>query len=134
MSSTGALRNTREASLRTCLALVLLCVVSNSPLTAAQQMLVTIEKPFYSRSLSGFVSDLDETPIADAFVEECTENWESCFAHTRTDQRGHFSWPDAKKGKHFLRISSLGFNTTQIIVIVSRLSTAEFRIELRVAT
>lgn len=134
MPSARALRKSRDSTLKKFLALTLLCVVSIAPLTAAQQMVVTLEKPFHSHSLSGFVLDLSHASIADAFVEECTDNWESCFAHTRTDQRGHFSWPDAKKGKHFLKILSPGFNTTRIIVIVSRRSTAEFRIELRVAT
>jgi carboxypeptidase family protein len=97
-------------------------------------MLVVYEKPFHSRSLSGFVLDYSHAPIPDVLVEECTEKWESCFAHTRTDQTGRFSWPGVKKGRHFLKISSPGFNPTQIIVVVSWHSKAEFRLNLNVAT
>lgn len=120
--------------LRILLALAFLCTTSVSTLAAAQEMRVTMEKPFHSRSLSGFVLDLSHGPIADALVEECTENWQSCFARTRADQNGHFSWPDVKKGKHFLQITSPGFNQTQIIVIVSKHAKADFRVELEVAT
>jgi hypothetical protein len=133
LSNTGALRKTREARLRTFLALALLCAVCISPVTAAPQRLVVFEKPFHSRSLSGFVLDYSHAPIPDALVEECTENWDSCFAQTRTDQRGRFSWPGVKGGKHFLKISSPGFDPAQIIVMVSWHSKAEFRLKLTVA-
>jgi hypothetical protein len=134
LSSTGTLRKTRQARLRTFLALALLGAVCISPVTAAPQRLVVFERPFHSRSLSGFVLDYSHAPVAGALVEECTEKWERCFAQTRTDQNGRFSWPSVKKGRHFLKISSPGFNPAQIIVMVSWHSKAEFRLELTVAT
>ncbi len=126
-------RATRQSVL---LLLPCLCALLVVVFGARAQGIVTVEiaEPFRSNSLSGTVLDASRAPLQRALVERCGKDWKSCFAQLRTNDRGRFSWPDAKKGKHFLKISSPGFNTTQIIVMVSWHSKAEFRLELNVAT
>ncbi len=102
---------------------------------ARAQGIVSIEiaEPFRSNSLSGIVLDPSHAPVARALVERCGKDWKSCFAQVQTDERGHFSWPEAKRGKHFLRISSPGFDPTQITVIVDKGTKADVQLELHVA-
>jgi hypothetical protein len=111
------------------------CAVLAVVFGARAQGIVTIviTEPFHSSSLSGTVLDASGTPLERALVERCGKDWKSCFAQVQTDERGHFSWSDAKKGKHFLKISSPGFNPTQITVIVHNNTKADVQLELHVA-
>ena len=121
--------------MRTFLSLAFLCIASISTLAASPQLqLITIKEPFDSHSLSGTVTDPSGAGRYGVLVEECEDGWKACFAQTRTDRNGHFSWRHAKKGKHYLRLSQDGFDPTQITVIIDKNSKADIRLELELAT
>jgi hypothetical protein len=124
-----------ESKLKTALVLALFCVASISTLAGSPQVqVITIEKPFQSRSLSGTVSDPSGAGRLGVLVQECDDSWKNCFAQTQTDYNGHFSLKHAKKGKHYLRLSLDGFDPTQITVIVDKSSKAEIGFELHIST
>jgi hypothetical protein len=124
-----------ESKLRTFIVLALFCVGSISTSGGPPQtQLITIEKPFQSRSLSGTLSDPSGAPTSGVLVQECDDSWKNCFAQTQTDHNGHFSLKHAKKGKHYLRLSLDGFDPTQITVIIDKSSKADIRFELHIST
>jgi hypothetical protein len=126
----------------------------------AQLALITIERPFHARVLAGVVVDETGSPIPRVVVEECDASFSprpvydpgeklspttmlwNCetdprhiIASTTTDASGHFSFPNAKKGKvHYLYLNLSGFDPLQVIVKVGRFARSEPQIKMTVAT
>jgi len=130
---TGAVRNavTRKVL---CSLFCLVCSNGVAVAGAPQFQVIQIEEPVQSRSLSGIVLDPTGATISGVLVEQCEEGWKNCFAQTRTDEDGRFSWRHAGNGKHFLRLSKNGFDPLWITVVVVRSSKTEIRLYLTVAT
>jgi hypothetical protein len=130
------------------------------PPANAQYQLITIEKPFTARSLSGVVIDSTGAPVPDVVVERCDAifvqsevyngqgqpagkqmlpdcNRESGhdITKTKTGANGRFAFPDAKSGRtYYLHFSAPGFDPMQIAVKLRFFSRARARIQLEIAT
>jgi hypothetical protein len=86
-----------------------------------QHMVNTYSKPFYARTLSGFISANAQNPISGARVLITDKDWESTIDETTTNQDGFFSFPNFKRGTYFLQISKEGFQITRLkIKVVAR--------------
>jgi hypothetical protein len=135
LPTADAMREARPTRQFVLLLLPCFCVLLAVVFGARAQGYVTIEiaEPFRGNSLSGTVLDASRAPLERALVERCEKDWKNCFAQVQTDDRGRFSWPDAKKGKHFLQISSPGYNPTRITVIVDKNAKADVQLELHIA-
>jgi hypothetical protein len=128
-------------------------------LPANAQEMITIEKPFTARSLSGVVVDWAGARIPDLVVErcdaqfvlsevnngrgqpagkqmlpECNRGSGHVITATKTDANGHFAFPNAKSGRtYYLHFSAPGFNPMQITVKLRFFSRAGVRIRMRIA-
>jgi len=139
-----------------CAAFAVFLLASTLPAFALE--LITIEKPFTARGLSGIVVDWTGAPVQGAVVEECEAPFSpieatdaqgkptgeilhgDCTegpitAKTATNDHGHFSLPNAKQAKaYYLHVSSPGFDPMQITVKLRLCTRAGVRIRLHIAT
>jgi len=96
--------------------------------------LITIEHPFHSHSLAGFVSDPSGATVSGVVIEDCDSTFKQVLASTTTDANGHFAFPGKKTGTtHFLRLSHYGFDPMQITVKLSRFAMSGLNVRLHVA-
>lgn len=105
--------------------LVIALVISCCSVPGNSQIEILHEKPFKAQSLSGVVR-LGPPPgvVADGvLVEECSSDWKTVMASTRTDGNGHFSLANSKsKGLHYLRLSGHDLQRTCVKVRISKLA------------
>jgi len=116
-----------------CLLVCLIWAYRPAAAAAPQFQVIRLEEPFQSHSLSGTVSDPSGSTLPGVLVEECEKGWTNCFAQTRTDEHGYFSWRHPKKGNHFLRLSKDGFDPLWITVTVVKSSKTDLRLQLYIA-
>ncbi len=109
-----------------------------NPISAHSQFSVQYEKVFKSRTLSGtiWVYPTRDVAATGVLVEDMTPNWKNVVSSTRTDEKGHFSFPaSASKNLHYLRLSAYGLRITFVKVRVSRWpSKKELSLHISVAT
>jgi hypothetical protein len=94
---------------------------------------VRLARAITAGSLSGTVLDSDGFPIPDAIVERVSHTWEAAFDERKTHSNGRFSFGKMPKGRYFLRVSKLGFNTLLVKVITTNDSKAKLKLSLQVS-
>jgi hypothetical protein len=100
-----------------------------------QQMTVTIDKPFVSRSLSGIVSDASGKPIPGALVELKTHGWKQYVKGTKTNANGWFGFRTNREATYYLSIPAYSaFQEHYIKIRVRRTARRTPQIRLEVAT
>ena len=111
---------------------LLLCAVI--PSVRAQNS-VEYPKVLSSRSLHGrVVIENTKDALEGVLVEDCGSDWQSVNQTAHTDNTGHFVFPSAQKGVHFLRFSMIGMQTVKIAVRVSIVAPkSQIRVEMPVA-
>ncbi len=79
---------------------------------------------FKSQSLSGTIrvgGKEMSTILKGALVDEMTTDWKAVLSSARTDENGHFSFPNSLNKKlHYLRVSYYGCHTTYVKVRITR--------------
>jgi hypothetical protein len=100
-----------------------IALLFGSSAQAYSNELVIYKKVFQAQALSGSVlvwTGLEPgAEVPGVLVEECSSDWKSVEASTKTDQLGHFALPfPAVKRIYHLRLSGYGFNTTLVTVRV----------------
>ena len=98
-----------------------LAVLLSLSAASAQWVLETIEKPVEATQLDGYVKMIaDQQGVPNVRVEECDKTWKQILNSTVTDKEGHFHLqPTVQGATHYIRISSLGFNTRLYTVKLS---------------
>jgi hypothetical protein len=105
------------------LLLAMALILGINPTLALSQFSVQYEKVFKSRTLSGtiWVNSTEAVVATDVLVEDMTPNWKTMISSTRTDEKGHFTFPSmASKNLHYLRLSANGFRITSMKVKITR--------------
>lgn len=86
----------------------------------AQELVVRVEEPVHSRSLSGIVIASDNEPVPQAIVELRSQDWKRVLRKTATDYDGSFKFKNARRGIYRLRIWARGFQHMEFEVKVDR--------------
>jgi hypothetical protein len=111
--------------------LLLALVVTQIPNDAwAVYETVVIEKPFHSRSLSGFTMDPSGAVLAGVEVSDYDPNSEQVFASTVSDQQGHFALPRNGRSVHHLKFLARGMNPLEITVVLRIFAQKEIKVKL----
>lgn len=92
-----------------------------------------LSRAIMAGSLSGTVLDSEGFPIAEAIVERVTGTWDATLDERRTLSNGRFSFGKMPKGKYFLKVGKLGFNTLLVKVITTNKSKGKLKLTLRVS-
>lgn len=99
-----------------------------------QQLTIQIDEPFLSAGLSGLVMARDLGPLPGATVERMGKEWKNVIDTRSTDLDGRFNFHIRRPGMYFLRLSSYGFQTYKVKVLVSRGKRKPPRFVLEVGT
>jgi hypothetical protein len=100
-----------------------------------QQMTITIDKPFVSRSLSGIVTDGSGEPVPGAYVELRTRKWRKLLKTTKTNVNGWFGFKTMGEATYYLTIPHFsGFQEYNIKIRVTRAIRKIPQVKLEVAT
>lgn len=92
---------------------------------------VRLADPIRAGSLSGMVIDSNGLPISDALVERVSHKWESTFDEKKTDSDGKLSFGKMPKGRYFLKVSKIGFNTLLVKIITTNKSKTPLKLSLQ---
>jgi hypothetical protein len=131
------------------------------PSTRAQLDLITFNRPFQTRNLTGVVVDSMGAPVAGVVIEDCVQTFRQVrasgdaeppvfekamildchfepkhvLASTTTDSEGRFRFPHAKMGTiHYLHVSCNGWDPMQLQVKIRRFARASPLIKLHIAS
>jgi len=81
------------------------------------------------------VLDTNGVAVPDAVVADWDPKYQRVLATTKTESKGRFAFPEAKKGsQHFLKVDSPGFDEVRIPIKIQAFAKSGFRIKLHVGT
>lgn len=97
-----------------------LLVFATSGSASSQELLIQLDRPFPSASLSAFVFAGDDLPIFGARVELMSPGWKNVLATRETNINGFFKFRQRRLGLYFLRLGARGFQTYKLKVRVKK--------------
>lgn len=100
----------------------------------AQQVLVRIEKPFVANSLSGIVTDKNDSEMPGVTVERLTPEWKKEIDSVKMNYKGKFCFKDLPPGTYYLRFSANGFNQLEVKVELKKHAKKKLRFKLEIST